>query len=125
MEVAHKLLLKVLLGLTALSFPLGLVLLNTEDTLTRIRSVLNGGRKSDLNAALNAKEDEIKEIDTKILQARGEFLKYAEMRNSQVGELENLRTNIERIITTPIPLDTPSKSSSSMNGKKRKTKARQ
>jgi hypothetical protein len=117
MDVTRSSLIKGLLVLTAVSFPIGLIVFNTQDSIQNLKSTFGLTGKVDLSAALAAKEQELKDIDLKILQARGEFLKYAEMRNSQVNDLETIKSHLDRLITTPIPMDPPGKQSS-MNSKK-------
>ncbi len=122
MDVTRNSLIKGLLVLTAISFPVGLIVFNTQDSIQNLKSTFGLTKKVDLSAALAAKEQELKEIDLRILQARGEFLKYAEMRNSQVSDLETIKTHLDRIITTPIPMDPPGKQSSNTSKKRLKIK---
>jgi len=93
-EQKNGLLMKVALVSLALSFPIGLFILNAPQLKEPIPVNTKHEIALDLGKVIEAKGEEIAKIDMQILEARGELLKYEEMKISQLKEL---RTLYERI----------------------------
>ncbi len=97
-EQKNGILSKVALIVLALSFPVGLFVLNAP-ALKELLPAQNQIQKEiavDLSRILDTKSEEIAKIDMQILEARGEILKFEEMKSAQLNEL---RTLYERIST--------------------------
>jgi len=105
------------LALLALSFPAALYMLNApaleslgQLTVSQPAQPVPKVDGATLEKAIEAKFDRVKEFDARILQARGEIMKFEELKEKQLDELESVREKIgnllERFEGAPAPLST-------------------
>jgi hypothetical protein len=96
------------LGLLALSFPVGLLVLNAPvKSLVTGAGLLGSDSPAAINRFLETKTTEIESLDGRILEARGELLKYQEKRAEQLGELKALYDQLGRVIDETAAKDVP------------------
>jgi hypothetical protein len=85
---------KVALIALALSFPVGLFILNAPALMELAPKDVRSEVAVNLNNAIDAKAEEIAKIDMQILEARGELLKFED---AKLAQLKELRTLYDRI----------------------------
>jgi len=110
-ELIGGILTKIALVALALSFPVGLFILNAPALKELIPKEVQNEIVVDLDKAIDAKSNEIAEIEMKILEARGELLKFEEMKISQLKELRVLYDRIASMLDvreTHLDLQNPS-----------------
>ena len=95
-EQKSGILSKIALIVLALSFPVGLFILNAPAMKELVQSTKQQEVTLDFNKVIDAKSEEIAKIDMQILEAKGQLLKFEEMKGSQLKEL---RTLYDRIAT--------------------------
>lgn len=93
------------LALLALSFPAALFLLNAPalDSLGKLAVTASPKPAAKLDTptlekAIEAKVERVREFDERILQARGEIMKFEELKEKQLDELESVRTRISELV---------------------------
>jgi hypothetical protein len=89
---------KVALVILALSFPVGLFVLNAPALKELIPTEKRQDIAVDIEKVIEAKGAEIAKIDMQILEAKGELLKYEEMKISQLRELKILYDRIATML---------------------------
>ena len=87
---------KVVLIVLALSFPVGLFILNAPALKDLVPVEKHQDITIDIDKVIEAKGKEIEKIDMQILEAKGQLLKYEEMK---MGQLRELKTLYDRIAT--------------------------
>jgi hypothetical protein len=89
---------KIALIALALSFPIGLFILNAPALIELIPKQVRSEVAVNLNNAIDAKAEEIAKIDMQILEARGELLKYEDAKMAQIKELRTLYDRIASML---------------------------
>jgi hypothetical protein len=111
-EQKNSLLSKLALIVLALSFPVGLFLLNAPAFRELVPATDKKDIALDLDEVIEAKSEEIAKIDLQILEAKGQLLKFEEMKGSQLRELKTLYNRIAKMLEGSEPsLDRPSEGS--------------
>lgn len=93
-EQKSGILSKVALIVLALSFPVGLFVLNAPALKELVPVEKQQDIPADLSKVLEAKGEEIAKIDMQILEAKGQLLKFEEMKLSELRELKTLYDRI-------------------------------
>lgn len=91
---------KILVGGLLFSFPAALYYFYTTE-LSRMQTV--SPSLAEVSKAVEQKEKEIEVLDGRILQARGEVLKFEEMKYNLVGDLVQLKDRITAVIARNSP----------------------
>ena len=89
---------KVSLIVLALSFPVGLFVLNAPALKELVPQEKQQVIPLDIEKVIDAKSEEIAKIDMQILEAKGELLKFEEMKHSQLKELKTLYDRIATML---------------------------